>query len=451
MEDARRFSDKLATRPRFDRQERLRHRFYEPLCMLWMLNPSTGHGFTDSIPSLERPHDDRQSGMWRSFLDALSWFGDHKHGGASVTAVAAERNHDAVHFWVCSRFQSSAGNISRVLSECALVSGSHDDELFSRTLERVIAMGIWFARDRVRSYQRELWYHLGKATAGVETQGAPGLQKAAADIEEVLRFLQSESPDQARICRMAYALASSSDLKLLSRNARAALQTSHWAKVRHCVARLGSWHRKAGIALRFARQFPHLFLDCSSSFLPLSNIQRLPLSDDKTNLRSILTRMLPAGSGDRVQELYEQIVGFRGLDFEHKFRELYSNQDTRLMAHAETFLLEHFYFQRLPYVWRDKYIGCSKPSCYCCHLYQRFHPDNPVLRPAHGTAWHRWAAPIIIDKDMDREKWRHHLAIVNKMNEHIRRDVLAEIRNRMPRRERVCDSTSKVTSDRSVS
>ena len=192
-------------------------------------------------------------------------------------------------------------------------------------------------------------------------------------------------------------------------------------------------------------------MDCSSSFLPLSNIQRLPLSDDKTNLRSILTRMLPAGSGDRVQELYEQIVGFRGLDFEHKFRELYSNQDTRLMAHAETFLLEHFYFQRLPYVWRDKYIGCSKPSCYCCHLYQRFHPDNPVLRPAHGTAWHRWAAPIIIDKDMDREKWRHHLAIVNKMNEHIRRDVLAEIRNRMPRRERVCDSTSKVTSDRSVS
>ena len=161
--------------------------------------------------------------------------------------------------------------------------------------------------------------------------------------------------------------------------------------------------------------------------------------------------MLPAGSGDRVQELYEQIVGFRGLDFEHKFRELYSNQDTRLMAHAETFLLEHFYFQRLPYVWRDKYIGCSKPSCYCCHLYQRFHPDNPVLRPAHGTAWHRWAAPIIIDRDMDRQKWRHHLAIVNKMNEHIRRDVLAEIRNRMPRRERVCDSTSKVTSDRSVS
>lgn len=455
MDDAARVPNKQIGQPRLDRRERLRHRFYEPLCMLWILNPSTGHGHTESSHVPRQPHDERQIGQWRSFLDALSWFGDHKHGGASVSAIAAEERDEGVQFWVCSRFESSAGNISRVISECSLVSESRDSEMFSRTLDRVIAMGVWFARERVKSYQKDLSLHLKHAMYGtqLDDQAIPkshnerSLEDAAANMHQILQSLLPGSSDQVTICRTAYDLASCPDLKRLSAALSAASQISQWAKVRHCVIRLGSWHRKAGIVLRFAQRFPQIFAQCSSCFLPLPKAQRLPLADDKTHLRGVLTRMLPAGSEGPVTELHEQIQSFRGFDFEARFTEFYSDQNTRLVAHAETFLLEHFYFQSLQYVWQDKFIGCSKSSCYCCHLYQRFHPDNPVLRPAHGTAWHRWAAPITITEGMDDKVWRHHRAIINGMNQHIRRDVLAEIRGRMPRRERLRDSTSAVTGD----
>lgn len=99
--------------------------------MLWILNPTTGLGHTETPYLVRQPHDERQIGQWRSFLDALSWFGDHIHGGASVSAVAAEMNATGVNFWVCGRFEASAANISRVIAECSLVSESWDDEIFA--------------------------------------------------------------------------------------------------------------------------------------------------------------------------------------------------------------------------------------------------------------------------------------------------------------------------------
>lgn len=452
---AGRGSDKRAGRPRLDQRERLRHRFYEPLCMLWILNPSTGHGFTESPYLAIQAHDGRHVGQWRSFLDALSWFGDHKHGGASVSAVAAEMKETGVNYWICGRFEASAANICRVLAECALVSQHEDDGIFPATLQRVIATGIWFSRERVKSYQKDLSTHLRHAIGTTSHAGqmsplphvADGFEEIAARMHITLLRLVSDVSDRVDICSTAHDLASSQDLKRLCTAAGNAYQTTQWTKVRHVVTRLGSWHRKAATALRFTRRNPQLFTECSSTFLQLPEAQRLPLPDGQTNVRGALTRMLPAGSKDRVEDLYERLQSCRVLEFDQQLLELYSDQDTRLVVHAEAFLLDHFYSQELPYVWHDKYVGCSKPSCYCCHLYQRFHPDNPVLRPAHGTAWHRWAAPTVISDTMEEKTWRHHRSITNKMNEHIRRDVLADISARMPRRDRERDSTSRVTTD----
>ncbi len=39
-------------------------------------------------------------------------------------------------------------------------------------------------------------------------------------------------------------------------------------------------------------------------------------------------------------------------------------------VHAETLMMEHFYFNQLHFFGNDRYIGCSKPSCYYCDLWE---------------------------------------------------------------------------------
>lgn len=73
--------------PRLDRGERLRHRFYEPLYLLWILN--RGRHPADAQPSVA-DQSRRFLMTWRAFLDALSFVCDYEHGGATVSSVAAE-------------------------------------------------------------------------------------------------------------------------------------------------------------------------------------------------------------------------------------------------------------------------------------------------------------------------------------------------------------------------
>ena len=70
-------------------------------------------------------------------------------------------------------------------------------------------------------------------------------------------------------------------------------------------------------------------------------------------------------------------------------------------VHAETLMVEHFYFNQLHFFGNDRYIGCSKPSCYCCDLYLRNHPGNFEARPSHGNVWVKWCLPFEADEEDD--------------------------------------------------
>ena len=66
---------------------KLMHRFYEPLQLLAMLNADRGSGEVD-LPADPQSREFRM--IWRRFLDDLSWLCDNKHGGETVSAVAAQ-------------------------------------------------------------------------------------------------------------------------------------------------------------------------------------------------------------------------------------------------------------------------------------------------------------------------------------------------------------------------
>jgi hypothetical protein len=204
------------------------------------------------------------------------------------------------------------------------------------------------------------------------------------------------------------------------------------------------WHRKAAILTTFSSTFPHILDEATCQHLKLPKPARLPEADAKTHLTGALKRMLPVDQQHRVVELHNVLTDLRGFDMEASFLDTFQNQGANLKVHAEVFLAEHFCSNKMTYLENDKYLGCSKASCYCCSLYLRYHPDNLVVRPSHGNVWRTWCPPLMA-VEMRGVQAKHNLDLMNKVIAHLRRDVLGEIEMKMPRWNRVPDSSSAVS------
>lgn len=169
-----------------------------------------------------------------------------------------------------------------------------------------------------------------------------------------------------------------------------------------------------------------------------------PAADSQTFLHAALRRMFPAHESERLQKVQQMLDSFKMFDVSARFEENYKDQNFQPRVHAELLLLEHFHQHRREFVNGDRYIGCSKPSCYCCDLYIKCHSGRFAVRASHGNLWKNWRAPIppIDDDEVAR---KHTAKILNKMVEHVRHDVAFQIESKAPPRPNVPDSTTGIT------
>jgi hypothetical protein len=71
----------------------------------------------------------------------------------------------------------------------------------------------------------------------------------------------------------------------------------------------------------------------------------------------------------------------------------------------------------------------------------KFHPGNFAPRACHGNLWVNWRAPIPpIDNDEAARK--HTAKMLNEMVKYVRRDALNQLLSKQPRRPKVPDSTT---------
>lgn len=89
-------------------------------------------------------------------------------------------------------------------------------------------------------------------------------------------------------------------------------------------------------------------------------------------------------------------------------------------------MLEHFYLNNLNSAGGDRYIGCGKPSCYCCEMYMQFHPARTRARPYHANAWAQWSPPVAINEGPTTHT-RHSLAILCRMLNRLHHDIRIHI------------------------
>jgi hypothetical protein len=227
-----------------------------------------------------------------------------------------------------------------------------------------------------------------------------------------------------------------------------------WSDIRHYIGRLGCWTKAIKILISGAQAFPQRIENAQVEIIGPNGPADLPSKIHTTGLRGVIHHMLPADQTAMVEELSQVLVDANSVaQIESRFQEDYSNMKPR--PHAELLVLEHFHRNRFDFIADDRYIGCSKPSCYCCHLYLQCHPGRFAPRPCHGNLWINWAPPIplpVIAEGTGRGGLRarpqehHTFQMLQNMVVLIRQDLRDQILARRPRRKRLPDSTTGMSS-----
>jgi len=134
---------------------RLLRRFYEPLVLLRVLDPTRG---AQKCPPISDPSSDDMSELWHKFLDHLSWVCDYKKGGVTVSAIAAQSTPAGPIFWLAANKNPARKVILHLEWVLVRLESAHDAS--SQKLEElgreITHQCIEFSRNRVKEYGKRL-------------------------------------------------------------------------------------------------------------------------------------------------------------------------------------------------------------------------------------------------------------------------------------------------------
>lgn len=112
---------------------------------------------------------------------------------------------------------------------------------------------------------------------------------------------------------------------------------------------------------------------------------RSALEDPLDHLTACLVRAGVRDPLEKCQTIWRPLL--------NTYIERWASIECSTIVHAELITLDHFYRYNLPFAHGKRYIGCSKPSCFCCAIYMANHPLKPIKRPSHNNVWVKWAPP----------------------------------------------------------
>lgn len=245
-------------------------------------------------------------------------------------------------------------------------------------------------------------------------------------------------------CSTAYGLRHHKYFRNLSKNAESDTPERAWYWIRHYIGRLGSWFVASTLLVAIARQNPQLFENFKVK--PVNRIGRTAtrVVNKDMSLRQALLHTLPGYNSELVDLRVRTLQAATSDDLAARFMKNYTNPKFVPKVHAETLMMEHLYFNELHFFGNDRYIGCSKPSCYCCDLYLRHHPGDFETRPCHGNVWVKWCLPFEVDEG-DLSKQIHAAKMHKRILINIVRDLESRLLSGINEHEHACDSTTALS------
>jgi len=162
-----------------------------------------------------------------------------------------------------------------------------------------------------------------------------------------------------------------------------------------------------------------------------------PDVDPNITMHAIMKRMLPKGEMLKPQYRDAASVMNDKYGIVDGFKKQYGDKNFKPLIHAEVQVLEHFWAsdknnrneknQGRQFLDDDRFIGCSKPACYCCHLYFESHPARCVVPQTSKKVYPNWGLKALSNGPQDDDYYIHQRDILNKMVQRIRDDALDQI------------------------
>ena len=269
---------------------------------------------------------------------------------------------------------------------------------------------------------------------------------------------QDFQEDPGGLCRFSYEQRTSHYLKDLQRyigdgpSAPNEVESirQNFLLTRHYIGRLGTHLKAAKVLIAAGMRIPDLFENFTIKTRPTPKSALLaPPTDRMTTLEGILKRMLPAKS--EALSRYQNALSIMDSKFNIQDRLIaqYESKDFKPRVHAELILLEFFHTKRIPFFDHDRFIGCSKPACYCCYHYISLHPGGFERPPTHGVRYISWRPPDIIDEGDERAK-RLQRDVMNSLIAQIRLDTFRHIDLRKGPSPWHPDSTTGITESQAI-
>jgi hypothetical protein len=265
------------------------------------------------------------------------------------------------------------------------------------------------------------------------------------DFKEWLRNLVKVIGDPEAICQLCYDVRRSRKYTSLHIRARAGSPCADkYEAIRHHIGRLNHTMKATKVVVSAVLKLPHLVDGFQIVRHKASPTSRPPLKERNPSLADIAGRMLidPAETETIRQALEDLDLNF-GLSAE--LQEQCSSPTWKPRVHAELIILDIFWTQNLEFVGQDRYIGCSKPACYCCYNYIVAHPGKFVPPACHNNNYLNWRPPDVLDAN-DYELLQAREKILNSMIESIRFDALTQIMARRGPNKWRPDSMTEISS-----
>ncbi|KXS94237.1 hypothetical protein AC578_10096 [Pseudocercospora eumusae] len=346
---------------------------------------------------------------WHDFLDHLSGLCCFGNAGDQVTAIAARRQSSLSTVFVLATNNNSTSEPAEHLQGILALLNTvcHDPATSERTIGQIRNLSILQARKKVRNYRKRLSNLIEQVMADAKVKQINDDSQPTTDAQDHSKLhtsltvltIPEEACDQLQFCTLVSKFHQSNEYRIL-RDQR--LQSiSAYSRMRHYIGRLCYWERAATFVVRSARRYRTLlataevdWIDCTPGPRKCNTLRF------DGNLRSLVGSIYPQFAADPGHSNY--IV--RRLESATGLLRKFTDKGQKPGVHAETALAHHFWLSDYIFAGpfpgaEDRYIGCSKPSCYCCSWYLYHHPGRFANRPSHGTAWFRWYPPVVQDRD----------------------------------------------------
>ena len=210
-----------------------------------------------------------------------------------------------------------------------------------------------------------------------------------------------------------------------------------WKQVLHLLGRLCSWVRASRYIVLTYKDFREHLRDAQVLQADKSPFSTTDFQLPWRNTSAILGGVLPEFQESLLQDALQARQNDKALSSILQWLSSMIDGTFNPNLHAEIALLLHFHLRGLEFIAGDRYIGCSKPSCYCCDLYLRSHPARILPRRCHGNIWVKWTVPelnaVIVPQQAD---------ILREMVNYVKSDLRCQIMSGPVHGGRPADSTT---------